>query len=74
MWNIIIGIAMIIGGFSGEFVLIGTESGLALTGLGVVLLIWGIVQLARGGATAKAGGRAGDRAGSSRGRARRRRR
>lgn len=41
MWNIIIGIGMIIGGATGKLVLIGTDSAAALVVLGVVLLGWG---------------------------------
>jgi hypothetical protein len=47
MWNIVIGIAFIIGGLSGKLALRGTESGPALAALGGVLLIWGIVQVVR---------------------------
>lgn len=47
MWNIVIGIAFIIGGLSGKLALRGTESGPALAVLGGVLLIWGIVQVVR---------------------------
>jgi len=47
MWNIVIGILFIIGGLSGRFALIGTSSGGALVVVGVLLLIWGIVQVAR---------------------------
>ena len=46
MWNLIIGIVFIIGGLSGGMALRGTQSGLALAGLGVILCIWGGVQLA----------------------------
>ena len=45
MWNIILGILFIIGGLSGKVVLIGTRSSGALVVVGVILLIWGIVQL-----------------------------
>lgn len=47
MWNIIIGIVCIIGGLSGKLALIGTNSGTALAGVGVALVIWGIVQEVR---------------------------
>ena len=47
MWNIIIGILLIIAGLSGKFALIGTNSGGALSIFGVVILIWGIVQVVR---------------------------
>jgi hypothetical protein len=48
MWNIIIGIAFIIGGLSGKIALRGTDSGGAIAALGGGLLIWGIVQKVRG--------------------------
>jgi hypothetical protein len=41
MWNIIIGIAFIIGGLSGKIALRGTDSGGAIAALGGGLLIWG---------------------------------
>jgi hypothetical protein len=47
MISIIIGIIMIIGGLSGKLVLIGTNSGMALAGLGVAMIIWGIIKMAR---------------------------
>lgn len=46
MVKIIIGIVMIVGGLSGKLVLVGTQSGLALAGLGVVLVVWGIARMA----------------------------
>lgn len=49
VWNIIIGIVFIIGGLSGQLALIGTNSGLALAGVGAVILVMGIVQAVRGG-------------------------
>ena len=48
MGNILFGIAFIIGGLSGELVLVGTESSGALTLVGAGMLVWGIVQLKRG--------------------------
>jgi hypothetical protein len=48
MWNIIIGIIFIAGGLSGRLALIGTQSGTALAVVGAGLVVWGIVQLARG--------------------------
>ena len=45
MWNIIMGIAFIIGGLSGKVGLIFTNSGEALAVVGVGLVIWGIVQV-----------------------------
>jgi len=47
MWNIIIGLVFIVGGLSGRLALIGTNSGIALAVLGVILVIWGIVQVAK---------------------------
>ena len=47
MWNIVIGILMIIAGLSGRFTLIGTGSPTALAAVGAVILIWGIVQVSR---------------------------
>ncbi len=48
MWNIIIGVVFIAGGLSGNLALRGTQSGEALAVLGVVLVIWGGVQVVRG--------------------------
>ncbi len=47
MWNIIIGLVFIAGGLSGQLTLRGTNSGPALAGLGGVLVIWGIYQVAK---------------------------
>jgi hypothetical protein len=47
MWNIIIGLVMIIGGATKKLALIGTQSSGALVVLGVVLLGWGIFQIVR---------------------------
>ncbi len=47
MWNIVIGIAMIIGGATGKLALIGTQSSGALVAFGIVLVGWGIFQLVR---------------------------
>jgi hypothetical protein len=47
MIKIIIGVVFIIGGLSGNLVLIGTNSGAALAGLGAVMVAWGIFNLAR---------------------------
>ena len=47
MWNIVIGIVFIIGGLSGGMALRGTNSGGALAVVGVLLLLWGVIQLAR---------------------------
>jgi len=48
MLNIVIGIVFIFGGLSGNLALRGTESGPALAAVGGALLLWGIVQVARG--------------------------
>jgi hypothetical protein len=47
MWNIIIGTLLIIGGLSGRFALIGTQSSGALAAVGVALVIWGVIQVIR---------------------------
>lgn len=47
MWNIIIGIAFIVGGLSGKLALRGTQSGEALAAVGGLLAVWGIVQVVR---------------------------
>jgi hypothetical protein len=47
MWNIIIGLIMIIGGATGKLALIGTQSSGALVAVGVVLLGWGVFSLVR---------------------------
>ena len=47
MIKIIIGVIFIIGGLSGRMVLIGTNSGAALAGFGVVLIVWGIVRIVK---------------------------
>jgi hypothetical protein len=48
MWNIVIGILMIIAGLSGKFALIGTNSSSGLALFGAAILVWGIVQKVRG--------------------------
>ena len=48
MWNILLGIAFIIGGASGGCVLRGTESCAALIVVGVILVIIGVFQVAGG--------------------------
>ena len=45
--NIIIGLVMIIGGLSGNLVLKGTQSGGALAGVGVAILLLGVYRLTR---------------------------
>jgi hypothetical protein len=52
--NIIIGIVFIIGGLSGQLVLIGTNSGPLLAVVGVGLIIFGIFKMASGGGAAPA--------------------
>ena len=47
MWNIIIGIAFIIGGLSGHFVLRGTNSSVGLVIFGVILVIAGIFKISK---------------------------
>lgn len=47
MIKIIIGLVMVIGGLSGNLVLIGTSSGGALAVFGGVLIVWGIVKMVR---------------------------
>ena len=47
MFNIIFGLIMLVGGLSGEMVLIGTQSSDALTILGGVILAIGIFQVIR---------------------------
>jgi hypothetical protein len=47
--NIIVGIVFIIGGLSGQLVMIGTNSGELLAVVGVGLIIWGVVKMATGG-------------------------
>jgi len=49
MWNLIIGIIFIGLGLSGRFTLFGINSPWALVGLGVILAIWGGVQMYQGG-------------------------
>ena len=45
MVKIIIGLVMVVGGLSGKLVLIGTDSGIALAGLGLVMIVWGIARV-----------------------------
>ncbi len=47
MVKIIIGLVMIVGGLTGKLVLIGTNSGVALAGLGAVLIAWGVFNLVK---------------------------
>lgn len=46
--NVIVGIVFIIGGLSGQLVLIGTNSSGLLVVVGVGLIIWGVINLAKG--------------------------
>lgn len=48
MWNIIIGLILLVGGLSGKLALIGTNSSTALAVVGGILVIWGIIQTVRG--------------------------
>jgi hypothetical protein len=45
--NIVVGIIFIIGGLTGRLVLIGTHNGPALAILGAVLLVIGLMRMAR---------------------------
>jgi hypothetical protein len=47
MWNIIIGLVMIIGGATGKLALRGTHSSGALVVIGVLLLGWGVFSMTR---------------------------
>ena len=47
MLNILFGIIFIIGGLSGDMVLVGTDSSGLLVLVGVVLVIWGISRVSR---------------------------
>ena len=47
MIRILVGAILIAGGLSGKFVLFGTSSGLALVGVGVFMVLFGVYQLAR---------------------------
>lgn len=47
MWNIVIGIIFIIGSLSGHLVLRGTNSSGALLVVGIGLVIWGVVSVAK---------------------------
>jgi hypothetical protein len=47
MIKIIIGLVMVIGGLSGKLVLVGTDSGVALSVLGGALIVWGIAKMVR---------------------------
>ena len=47
MFNIVLGLIMIVGGLSGELVLIGTESGGALTVVGGIVFAIGMYQVTK---------------------------
>jgi hypothetical protein len=47
MWNILIGIFFIVGGLSGGMALRGTNSSGGLAVIGVLILLYGIFQVAR---------------------------
>ncbi len=49
--NIIIGLVFIVGGLSGKFALIGTNSGTFLAMAGGALVIWGVYRLKRARST-----------------------
>ena len=48
MRQLIFGVVFIVGGLTGQLVFVGTNSGLFLAGVGVLLVIWGVVDLVRG--------------------------
>jgi hypothetical protein len=47
MWNIVIGILLVVAGLSGRFTLIGTNNPMLLVLFGVGLVVWGVVQVSR---------------------------
>lgn len=47
MIRILIGAILIAGGLSGKFVLLGTQSGAGLIGVGAFMVLFGVYQLAR---------------------------
>lgn len=47
MWNIIIGAVFIVGAMSGQMVLRGTNSSIALGVVGGGLILWGVIQVSR---------------------------
>jgi hypothetical protein len=50
IFRIILGLVFIIGGLSGQLALRGTQSGPALAVVGAIILVLGIVTVAKGGA------------------------
>lgn len=47
MWNIVFGAVFIVGGLTGKLALRGTQSSGALVAVGIGLVIWGAVQMAK---------------------------
>lgn len=47
MWNIVLGVIMIVGGLSGQLAIRGTGSSTGLAVLGVVLAAYGVYQMVR---------------------------
>lgn len=47
MWNIIIGLIFVVGAFSGQLVLRGTDSSMGLGILGAGLILWGVWDIAK---------------------------
>jgi hypothetical protein len=47
--NIVLGLVSVVAGLSGRFVLPGTSSGTALVGVGAVVAVVGVVQIAKRG-------------------------
>ena len=45
MWNIVIGVLMIIAGLSGQFALVFTDSRWPLIALGAAIAVWGVYQV-----------------------------
>jgi hypothetical protein len=43
--NIVLGVVMVIGGLSGQLVMRGTESGVALAVIGGALIVFGLFRL-----------------------------
>lgn len=53
IFGLVVSIALIIGGLSGELVLRGTDSSGALVAVGILFLIWDIYSLAKGSSQGK---------------------
>ncbi len=45
MWNIVIGLIMLVGGLSGQLALIGTNSSGALAVVGALMMAFGVYQV-----------------------------